>query len=460
MCPPPKGLLALAGTLLLSGCATVLTPRDPPLSLRTLPDSVTVRYLDGRMLGVAPIADLRLQPTPSLALDLSRDGWQPARVPVRRTLRISFGFNAIIPGVLAMGALEAGADPGDVLLLALAVPAGALVDLLTGAAWEHDPRVLDVTLAPLPGTDSAAAIALLHSSTPTSAPAALPPPLPSLPLPSAPLPSVPIPSAPLPSLPLPSVPLPSTAPQTAAPADAVLPDLPLNPARARVASVLLLQRMALAADEAGCDPVISETWLDESDLIAGSGTVSRDDSVLIGRKVQMQVDSARAELRALCSRSNPLLDSLRATRLVDPAGTVVPAAGSAMMTPAELCRASAFGHCITFASGSAALADEFAPALLQVAGRIGAIRLPVLIVIRGTADPTGDPDGGQRLGLARATTVRDRLVRLGVPGDWLAVESCGDDARCQLVPGAAGSTPGAGLNRRVAFHLRIRESRP
>lgn len=420
MCPPIKGLLALAGTLLLSGCATVLTPRDPPLTLRTLPDSVTVRYRDGRTLGMAPIADLRLQPTPSLALDLSRDGWQPARVPVRRTLRISFGFNAIVPGVLAMGARGAGAEPADVLMLALAVPAGALVDLLTGAAWEHDPRVLEVALAPLPGTDTAG---------PVSGPAVIPP-----------IPPVSFPPA--------------------APADAALPDLPLNPARAGVASTLLLQRMALAADEAGCDPVIAETWLDESDLIAGSGTVSRDDSVLIGRKVQLQVDGVRAELRALCSRSNPLLDSLRAARLADPAGTVEPASESAAMTPAELCRASAFGHCITFASGSAAIRDQSAPALRQVAGRIRAIRLPVLIVIEGTADPAGDRAGSQRLGLARATAARDALVRLGVPEDWLAVESCGDHARCQLVPGAAGSAPGAELNRRVAFHLRMRESRP
>jgi outer membrane protein OmpA-like peptidoglycan-associated protein len=208
--------------------------------------------------------------------------------------------------------------------------------------------------------------------------------------------------------------------------------------------------------------VISETWLDESDLIARSGTVSRDDSVLIDRKVQLQVDSVRAELRALCSRSNPLLDSLRAAqpRLADPTGTVVQASESAAMTPGELCRASAFGQCITFASGSAAIRDQAALALVQVAGRIRAIRLPVLIVIEGTADPTGDPAGSQRLGLARATSVRDALVRLGVPEDWLAVESCGDQARCQLVPGAAGSAPGAELNRRVAFHLRIREDRP
>jgi outer membrane protein OmpA-like peptidoglycan-associated protein len=129
-------------------------------------------------------------------------------------------------------------------------------------------------------------------------------------------------------------------------------------------------------------------------------------------------------------------------------------------TPGELCRASAFGHCITFASGSAEIRGPSALALVQVAERIRAIRLPVLIVIQGTADPTGDPDGSQRLGLARATAVRDRLVRLGVPEEWLAVESCGDQARCQLVPGAAGSTPGAQLNRRVTFHLRIRESRP
>jgi outer membrane protein OmpA-like peptidoglycan-associated protein len=406
MCPRITGLLVLASTSLLAGCATLLTPRDPPLTLRTHPDSVTVRHADGRVLGTAPITDLRLQPSRSLSLDLSRDGWQPARVPVRRRPRGSFALNAFLPGVLAMVALEAGADPGDVALLALAVPIGALVDFGTGAVWEHDPRVLDVTLLPLPRGDSSIA----------------------LPFPPAP---------------------PAGRP----------PDLPLNPARATVAATLLLRGMAQAADEAGCDPAVSETWLDESDLIAGSGAVSLEDSTLIGGRVRMQVDSVRAELRALCARSNPLLDSLRAvrSRLAGPA----PEAGEpAAATPAELCEAAAFGHCITFAPGSAQVRPEVQPALRQVAEQISGIRLPVRIVVQGTADPGGDPRASHRLGLARATAVRDALVRLGVPGEWLAVESCGAEARCQLVPEAAGSMPGAELNRRVAFHLRMRESRP
>lgn len=401
MYPHIPGLLALASTSLLAGCATLLTPRDPPLTLRTHPDSVTVLSTDGRVLGVAPIADLRLRPTRSLTLRLEREGWQPARVPARRRLRTSFAFNIYGPGVLAMAALEAGYDPADVLPLALAVPSGALVDLLTGAAWEHDPRVLEVTLLPAPPASQAAAI---H------------------------------------------------------PAPVRPPDLPLDPERATVAATLLLRGMARAADEAGCDPVVSETWLDESELISGPGGISPADSALIGRSVSTQVDSVRAELRALCARSNPLLDSLRAAqpRLAGP----VTEAEAAAMTPAELCGASAFGHCITFAPGSAQLQRDLAPALEQVAAQIRALRLPVLIVIQGTADPTGDPRENRRLALARAEAVREALVRLGVAADWLAVESCVDEARCQLVPGAGGSTPGAELNRRVFFHLRIRESRP
>lgn len=401
MYPRVTALLVLASTSLLAGCATVLTPRDLPLTLRTRPDSVTVRHADGRVLGIAPLTNLRLPPAESLAFELEREGWQPARVPVRRRPRGSFALNAYLPGVLAMIALEAGADPGDVLLLALAVPAGALVDVATGAAYEHDPRVLDVALVPLPGVS--------------------PPAPPSR-----------------------------------------LPDLPLNSARATVAATLLLRGMAQAADEAGCDRAVSETWLDESDRIAGPGAVPREDSALIGRRVSMQVDSVRAELRALCARSNPLLDSLRAvqSRLAGPAGPASDAADAAAMASAELCRASAFGHCITFLSGSARIQDEFHPALRQAAGQIRGIRLPVRILIEGTADPGGDPRANQQLGLARALAVRDALVRLGVREDWLEVESCGAEVRCQLVPGARGSTRGAELNRRVAFHLRIRESRP
>lgn len=415
-------LLVLAGTPLLAGCATVFTPRDPPLTLRTRPDSVTVRHTDGRVLGMAPVSDLRVRPADSL--ELSRDGWRPSRVPLGRRLRTSFGFNAIVPGVLAIGALEAGADPGDVLLLGLAVPAGALIDLLTGAAWEHQSRELDVALVPLAG----APLAIAEPARPPVAPA----------LPASPA-----------TAPPPGLPPPALSP----------PDLPLNPARATVAATLLLRGMAQAADEAGCDPVVAETWLDESDLVGGAGAVSRDDSVLIGRKVQMQVDSVRAELRTLCARSNPLLDSLRAART---ALSVGPAADSGRdaMTPARLCAASAFGHCITFASGSAEIRPAHQPALEDAAPRIRSLRLPVLVIVEGTADPSGDPAGSHRLGLARAAAVRDALVRLGVPAEWLAAESCGDEPRCQLVPGATGPAPGAELNRRVAFHLRMREERP
>lgn len=428
-------LLVLAGTPLLAGCATVFTPPDPPLTLRTRPDSVIVRHTDGRVLGIAPVHDLRVRPADSL--ELSRDGWRPVRVPLGRRLRTSFGFNAIVPGVLALGALEAGADPGDVLLLGLAVPAGALVDLLTGAAWEHQSRELDVALVPLAGP-----LASAEPSPPPVVPAPLVPPASTAPLPDPPLPSLPLPD--LPGLPLP---------------DRPLPDLPANPARATVAATLLLRGMARAADEAGCDPVVAETWLDESDLIGGAGAVSRDDSVLIGRKVQVQVDSVRAELRTLCARSNPLLDSLRAARTALAAGPPADS-GTDAMTPERLCGAFSFGHCITFASGSATMRPEHRPALEDAAGRIRSLRLPVLVIIEGTADPSGDPAGSRRLGLARAAAVRDALVRLGVPADWLAVESCGDEPRCQLVPGASGAAPGAELNRRVAFHLRMREERP
>jgi outer membrane protein OmpA-like peptidoglycan-associated protein len=216
--------------------------------------------------------------------------------------------------------------------------------------------------------------------------------------------------------------------------------------------------MAQAADEAGCSRAVSETWLDESDLIGGSGAVSPEDSVRIRRIVELRVDSVRAGLRTLCARSNPLLDSLRAVeaRLADPATPIE----AAEANPAALCRASAFGHCITFATGSAVVPRELQPALEQVAGQIRAIRFPVVIVLEGTTDPTGDPEANRRLGLDRAAAVRDALVGLGVPGDWLRVASCGDQARCQLVPGASGSAPGAEFNRRVAFHLRMREVEP
>lgn len=455
MCLRLMAMLAIAGAPFAGGCATLLTPRDPPLSIVVIAplDSAGVRHSDGRILGMAPVADLRLRPRG--ALEFSRPGWTPRRQPLRRSLRTSFGMNAYVPGVLALGALEAGAEPRTVLLLGLAaVPAGALVDLLTGRAWKHEPRVLEVRME----RDS------------TSPPPPTPSPAPPSPTPPTPLPTlrypppdpgalffVLFPAPPLPRLPLD---VPALAVNVSAPPDPRAPELPDTPAYRTAAATLLLRGMAQAADSAGCNPIVSQTWLDRADRATPRGAIPAGDWARIGHIVRARVAGIRAQLAELCARSNPLLDSLGAIQARLAEGVSTPDPADAEMTPEQLCRASGFGHCITFATGSSTLRPAFQAELEEMAAQIRSVRLAVTVIVVGTADPSPDRSGNQRLGLARATAVRDALVRLGVPAERLAVESCGDEPRCQLVPGATGTAPGAELNRRVLFHLRTGERQP
>ena len=399
----PAAVLAFCGAALLGGCATVLAPGHPPLTLITRPDSVVVRDGSGRMLGVAPLPDVRLRPAETL--ELSRPGWRTQRVPLRRSLRSAFSFNLLLPAMAAMAALGAGAEGKRVLPLALLVPAGMAVDVATGRAWAHSPRVLDVALAELP-----------------------PPPLP--------------------------------------------PDLPLDPARASVAARLLLADMAAAADMAGCNRIVSETWLDERDRVEPA-SVSPADSAVIAARAREHVEGARDRLRVLCARSNPLLDSLAAVQSASaphdaPAGGATGAAadaggaetGSGGMDAAQACAAEALGHCITFPFGSADIRPSLQDDVRDIAARLRSFELPVWIVVEGTADPAGGGRANFRLALARAMAVRDALVAMGVRPDRIFVESCGEEERCQLVPGASGGAPGAELNRRVGFHLQITEGAP
>lgn len=398
-------VVAFCGAAFLSGCATVLTPGAPPLSLVVRPDSVAVRDGSGRLLGVTPLSDVRLRPADTL--ELSRPGWGTRRVPLRRWLRPAVGLNVLLPSLAMAAARVAGVDRETVLPLGLLIPTGVAVDVATGRAWAHSPRVLEVALTEIPPP---------------------PPPLPPR-------------------------------------------DLPLDPARASVAARLLLAGMAAAADESGCNRVVSETWLDEMDRVEPA-SVSTADSAVIAARAREHVDGARPRLRALCARSNPLLDSLAAVQSGLPpeasgGGTTGPgpeAGGDETetggMDAGEACAAAALGHCITFPFGSAEIRPAFQDDLREIAAHLRAFELPVLVVVEGTADPSGGDRSNFRLALARAMAVRDALTAMGVRPDRIFVESCGEEERCLLVPGASGGAPGAELNRRVGFRLQITEGTP
>jgi outer membrane protein OmpA-like peptidoglycan-associated protein len=359
------------------------------------------------MPDTAPL-DARLQPSPAPTAYSAQLSRPPARAASRRALTPAFYLDAAVPWVVALGLVTFRDEPGVLPALAVAIPSAMAVDLLTGAAWDRSPS-------------------------------AAPPP----------------------------APLPPPARSAQAPARDMDAEITADPALASLAATLLLRQMARAADAAGCNRVISEAWLDESELVRRPSAVSAADSVAVDERVEREVEEARAELGRLCARSNPLLDSLAAVQQLAARPATEPAyleseagAPEAPAAPEALCRAAAFGECITFPLFSAELPAGAGPGLDSLAARIRAVRLPVVVVIVGTADERGDPGVNRGLGHARATAVRDALVRRGVPADRLAVESCGSEARCQLVPGAAGESRGAELNRRVILQLRVRESTP
>ena len=80
------------------------------------------------------------------------------------------------------------------------------------------------------------------------------------------------------------------------------------------------------------------------------------------------------------------------------------------------------------------------------------------VTVEGFSDPAGNAEYNRRLSERRAEAVQDYLVQLGIQEDRLRTVGYGE-AR-PVVPGAAASTPGAELNRRVVFVIEGPVSEP
>ena len=109
---------------------------------------------------------------------------------------------------------------------------------------------------------------------------------------------------------------------------------------------------------------------------------------------------------------------------------------------------------VHFATGRATLHPQSDPLLDEVAAVL--LKHPELlrVAIEGHTDARGDATSNLRLSAARATAVRDALIRRGVDPDRLIAEGFGEDR-----PSAAGDGPAAwDKNRRV--ELRIVERAP
>ena len=80
------------------------------------------------------------------------------------------------------------------------------------------------------------------------------------------------------------------------------------------------------------------------------------------------------------------------------------------------------------------------------------------VTIEGFADPAGSAAYNRRLSERRAESVREYLLDQGLSQERLRAVGYGSER--QVVPGAAATTPGAELNRRVVFVIEGPVSEP
>jgi peptidoglycan-associated lipoprotein len=102
-----------------------------------------------------------------------------------------------------------------------------------------------------------------------------------------------------------------------------------------------------------------------------------------------------------------------------------------------------------FAFDSAELNEQDKPALQDFAQTISKYHPNVLITVEGFTDPAGSRAYNKKLGMERATAVRDFLVSSGLNADQVRAVSYGKDTNRQVTKGATHDQ-GAD-NRRVAL---------
>jgi peptidoglycan-associated lipoprotein len=108
-----------------------------------------------------------------------------------------------------------------------------------------------------------------------------------------------------------------------------------------------------------------------------------------------------------------------------------------------------FAFPVHFAFDDATVRAEDQAALERFASVVNKFYNGAEITVAGYADPAGNPRYNLALSRRRAESVRAYIVGRGV-SDQL-VRSVGYGEARQVRPGAAGSAPGAELNRRVVF---------
>jgi outer membrane protein OmpA-like peptidoglycan-associated protein len=197
-----------------------------------------------------------------------------------------------------------------------------------------------------------------------------------------------------------------------------------------------------------------KSYVDHKYDVVRSGDFTRDEAYLAMRKAQLAETEAGA---ALASREKARLDrQLADARAAKEAAARASAVGAKAEDTAQKLADIAsvkqesrgtvltLAGSILFASGQYKLRNDSLPKLQRVAGALKEME-GKNFVVEGYTDSTGSDAVNQQLSIKRATSVRDYLIRQGLPKDQIKAVGNGKDH-----PVASNETPeGRAQNRRV-----------
>ena len=148
--------LLLAGCL-LSSCATMTRGRDEVISVDSNPSdaSATIKCAGNvSITGTTPVRLTIPRKADGCRVEIAKAGMKVEIIPLERGFNASYWLNfpstlGLPIYVFAVGPFG-GSDGTAVgwLAFGLAGAAGLLVDRVTGAMYDHDPKVIKVTLQP------------------------------------------------------------------------------------------------------------------------------------------------------------------------------------------------------------------------------------------------------------------------------------------------------------------------
>jgi hypothetical protein len=147
--------LLLIGCL-LSSCATITHGRDEVISVESSPSGATATIRCAGNISANGTTPARLtipRKADGCNVNIEKSEMKTQNVPLDRGFTAAYWLNfaptlGLPIYVLSEGIWGTGSAAGGWVIVGLAGVAGLLVDRLTGAMYDHDPHVINVTLQP------------------------------------------------------------------------------------------------------------------------------------------------------------------------------------------------------------------------------------------------------------------------------------------------------------------------